>query len=228
MTPEASRTSLLRLLPVAFTLMLIPSALSAQAVNYTYDASFGRFVYWVDTPILFDAKVSIYENRFRNYCRRKDISLDNSKIITIPCVSFDAESERQLLDDGLFHNDDTTSVLPRVLKIRHMIQYLTIVYDDQHITYYFNKNRYDFIENFIVNFNEEDLPVNELSDYDTVFLVVGENMGLWCIKGYKVDKVFSFFTGSFVQPVEMVRYYIESFHKLPLLSRKPFYLPFSD
>lgn len=190
--------------------------------------SFGRFEYWVDTPILFDAKVSIYENRFRNYCKRKDISLDNSKIITIPCVSFDAESERQLLDDGLFHDYDTTSVLPRVLKIRHMIQYLTIVYDDQHITYYFNKNRYDFIENFIVNFNEEDLPVNELSDYDTVFLVVGENMGLWCIKGYKVDKVFSFFTGSFVQPVEMVRYYIESFHKLPRLSSKPFYLPFSD
>lgn len=190
--------------------------------------SFGRFEYWVDTPILFDAKVSIYENRFRNYCKRKDISLDNSKIITIPCVSFDAESERQLLDDGLFHDYDTTSVLPRVLKIRHMIQYLTIVYDDQHITYYFNKNRYDFIENFIVNFNEEDLPVNELSDYDTVFLVVGENMGLWCIKGYKVDKVFSFYTGSFVQPVEMVRYYIESFHKLPRLSRKPFYLPFSD
>ena len=190
--------------------------------------SFGRFEYWVDTPILFDAKVSIYENRFRNYCKRIDISLDNSKIITIPCVSFDAESERQLLDDGLFHDYDTTSVLPRVLKIRHMIQYLTIVYDDQHITYYFNKNRYDFIENFIVNFNEEDLPVNELSDYDTVFLVVGENMGLWCIKGYKVDKVFSFFTGSFVQPVEMVRYYIESFHKLPRLSSKPFYLPFSD
>jgi len=42
MIPETSRTSLLRLLPVALALVLIPSALSAQAVNYTYDAAGNR------------------------------------------------------------------------------------------------------------------------------------------------------------------------------------------
>lgn len=40
--PGTSRTSLLRLLPVALALMLIPSALFAQTVNYTYDAAGNR------------------------------------------------------------------------------------------------------------------------------------------------------------------------------------------
>ena len=38
MMPGTSRTPLLRLLHVALALMLIPSALSAQTVDYTYDA----------------------------------------------------------------------------------------------------------------------------------------------------------------------------------------------
>ena len=42
MMPGTSRTPLLRLLPVALALVLIPSALSAQTVDYTYDAAGNR------------------------------------------------------------------------------------------------------------------------------------------------------------------------------------------